>query len=322
MLSALPEGAFRDAVIDAGNEDKKIFSIRVGISHPDLSYIWMPDRAALQVMALKFHQKYGVLIRETTVDNLQSLLNEIDDTIEGPQSIGIIVSMESDSEYVHALPLIIYLEKKDSTGQRALEILIADTLGRSHLLYYRTKYRVNEFVKKYNYAKIYSSTGIRQFDTFSCRIGAIMFLKRALMALQRSPDNLDEHASEGGLENYLKKHATFNEEDDFLVDHLPPTFDASEQISNKRADRDTTLDSRHRTNKKPITIGQLRQRHQEEVPVVYEFSINSFTLPPSLPENVEVIEGINPTIIVTGKMSINTHLLRTAYKYRELHFKK
>lgn len=312
MLAFLPEGDFKRAVLEAGNKDRNIFAISIiNLTHP---YGYMPNRAALQKMALQYYDKYDILIRETILGDLEKVVDEIEQTMEnsefGPQFVGIIVAQDDDyGDYVHALPLICYFGDKDSTtGIRTKQFLIADTVGRSLL-----SLRVEDRLLKPVGVEIFKATNVRQVDTFSCRTGGMQLLKRALIALQDNPS--------GGLKGYLMEYATFQKDNIHLVVHLPPTFDASEQVSNKREDMVETIDSRDRHSKqvgkrsRPRTVKKLRKDHQERIECEYNFSANQLYLLPdvSIPRNV-VIErpkeySENYAIVtVRGTMLINTHL--------------
>ena len=74
-------------------------------------YIYSPNRAALQEIASKYYEKYGVLIRETTSFWVYiPLIEELEQTIQGPQFVGIHVAYDpGPSEYTHALPLILFI---------------------------------------------------------------------------------------------------------------------------------------------------------------------------------------------------------------------
>lgn len=301
MMHVIPPGAFKDAL----QQTQSIGEIKMyNLTH---RYIYMPNRAALQQIAFNYYAKYGILIREVVVDDfvngVKQLIEEIEKKVEGPQFIGIIVSA---GNYGHSLPLIFYFGKEDlATHSRVRQLLIADAVGWSLLV---------ELVKcGLPRAQIYQSNKARQVDFFSCRIGAMQFLKRALLALR-------DYRGNDGLAGYLKMHGTMGD-DDYAVD-LPPEFDAAEQVTNKGGRLDA-LNSRDRYSRKefkgktPRTVQALREAHKEYVEFSYEVLLPEETLKGllesgnlqsgNLPACVTVQE--NRLYIKTTK-AVNTHLAR------------
>ena len=134
-----------------------------------------------------------------------------------------------DLQNIHMLFLLFYLFKRDpETGSKVKQFLIADTLGTVDSYLYIYVY--NKLVKLEG-SEIYSATRERQVDKSSCRVGAMQFMKRALIALHDNPNNdLSEYLRQYGIMSSEVDHKHVNHH---FLDHLPPVFDAAEQISNK-----------------------------------------------------------------------------------------
>ena len=318
VLNFLSEGSFKDSIQAALDGHDMDWMIINNMSHP---FVYMPNRPALQTMAHNYYKKYRILIRETVCssrwDNrLNELIGEMEKQIEGPQYVGVIIA--ANDYYSHALPLIIYLGKKDpKTGSRKRQFLIADTMGNSGDLFDS----VESIIKKLKGAEIYATTKPRQVDTYSCRTGAMLLLKRALIALQDSSDKeLAGYLKSHGIEEVVSVKKKDEESLDysyFSFDYLPPQFDASEQVTNKGGNLDTTFDSRDRRSNKsrkkdnPRTIGEIRKSHRKDTTFEYCFKVEGSRLKPKtvIPKGVKIGRAGNCiSVSITIQREVNTHL--------------
>lgn len=304
VMAALPAGEFKDALQGLAMTQISIHNL----THP---HIYRPNESALQQIACNYHAKYGILIYEIRLNEsfsrrgcdlnklteLTELIGRIEEEVEGPQYIGIEVSL---GEYGHALPLIFFIGKHPSTHARVRQFLIADTVPDSSF--------VREVERQLPPAKTYQSTRGRQIDQFSCRIGAMQFLKRALLALH-------DYQGDNGLIGYLKMHGIMWDYDEFRIEHLPPEFDAAEQITNKGGslDKANSRDKRSKNlDKRTRSVQELRKAHTEPVDFSYDVYIDDEKLKKliaskQLPANVTHAPGV---LHITCTKEVNTHLAR------------
>lgn len=298
ILKLIPDGhPFKTCLEIAG---QKLCNIReISFQNITIPYGYTPNKAALLEIAASYYEKYKVLIHVTTYWDLKNLLTNIESQVDsnegdGPHFIGINISF--DDEFTHALPLICFMGKiNEETAIRKVEFLIADTI-KYHDLINRVRRTLQDYAGCVDCdvlrdCYVYSTLNGRQVDTFSCKLAGMLFLKRALLELQGS--------SVDCLSDYLKLNAKLSTENEYKVEHLPPTFDASDQISNKIIDG-TIIDSRslHSKNPKkhPITVEELRKKYKTNIDVKYVFTVQDLNMKDvnDLPENVTVQLDQNP----------------------------
>lgn len=217
--------------------------------------IAVPNKTALEFEAERYFEKYEIVIKITLRQDLEDLLTELNNQFSDETYIGIIVFREWSHQ--HVTPLLIYFPGKENSKCR--EAVILDTAGE----YKRLKKDLEENFEDILFPEVFYTEKARQADTYSCRTGAMVLLRNALLYLKQGGHN-------GGFSEI------FNEN---KIEELPPEWDYTEQISNKHPGAKGYLAIRSRFSKKekaPQTVEEHRQKHTREIQSRYKIS-NSYS---------------------------------------------
>lgn len=233
------------------------------ITYPE---IHQPNVSALRLMADRYFEKYKSVIKITQELKAERVIKEFDRTIEGPQYAAFVIEGKSS---LHALTVLCYFGKKNEKGERVRQFLVVDEVGDE--LSDRIKNKLNH---AFTGAEIYQYVGdIKQFDQYSCRIGAIQLANHSLIALTQAENTTD-------LSGYLKENAIF-QSDAYSIQELPLTFDYSAQISHKSKKGQDAV-GRDRLSKQSSkrenvrSVEEHRKKYVKEIELEYTRSLFNF----------------------------------------------
>jgi hypothetical protein len=180
----------------------------------DLEPIITLSSPVLELEARRYEQKYGIHILISETQQLNQLIEKLNETIKHPTFIGIIL-MQNIRSLKHVTPSLFYFP--GTKNLRDIECMDLDSVNDTVIS--------RRMIKKIGLdkTKYIRTSHTRQVDHYSCRIGALVLLRNALLWLRF-------HNAKGfALALSLCKKETI--EDEEVITALPHGWDYTEQIS-------------------------------------------------------------------------------------------
>lgn len=148
----------------------------------DIPPIQSPSQAALIKIAERYKEKYKIDIFVLKIEELKNQIEKIQSTIKEPRCIGFITAQTLTIDQGHVAPMLVFFKPGESP-----QFLLMDVLGLTKGTLYTDiiKNFPEDWVGEQSFA---SSTGIRQADDYSCRIGSITLLRNALLSFKETKD--------------------------------------------------------------------------------------------------------------------------------------
>lgn len=260
--------------------------------------IAVPGLRALEIQARKYFLKYGIIIRVArSSTDLKNLLSELNQEIKKPTYLGIITGdrLFGNYESGHVAPLLCYFSGNQNPNQNECLILdSADMINKKSLSL--------QLQDVFCDSNIYDTPIIRQADGESCRTGASILLRNALLSLKY-------HQYTRGFSEVLKQVKL--EQNQMLS--LPLEWIYTEQICNVPSDDKTLVIrgaySKHEHKRAQLeTVASHRKRHLKDVDILMTVAVRDFGI-----ENYKQFESLQcPENI--KQISLNEKVARIQFK--------
>lgn len=280
------------------------------VTEPEIA---SPGLLALEIQARKYFNKYGIIIRvaQTSTD-LVEILSKLNEQIKTPTYVGIITGYRVTGNYDsgHVAPLLCYFNgSQDPKTNECLILDSADQIDKKSLS--------QQLMDVFNDSNIHDTSVIRQADGESCRTGAIVLLRNALLSLKY-------HQNTSGFSEILKKLKVENNK----IYTLPPEWIYTEQICDIPPDDKTLVIrgafSKHEQKRAQLeTVASHRKRYTKEVEKLNTVAVRDFGVDNAkqfesvqCPENIKQL-CINESVAriqFKNKQTINNYLVQKGLK--------
>lgn len=255
----------------------------------------------LQCNARRYSEKYGILL-DVVVGNQEVLVEKLENELLNlsPRYLGLIYYSNVGT---HVCPLLL---RVDSNGPRALVLDLADAENSFDV----SKKSIAGFkALQIPYRLSHSQ---RQVDSYSCRTGALVILRNALLDLMFQKDVPEIFGGVGSFK-------------------LPAQWGFTDQISEINKADEEILNPRQlyqsKSSKKIETIKAFRDRHRRNLQFVFEFTLprSSETLNLKL-NNLNLPEDVKVKAYVKGQIGfkwsackeVNGYMLYKGRRYAGL----
>jgi hypothetical protein len=169
------------ALIQNAIQDQEYRSI-AWVNSPHAS----PNKAALKSIAQRYWDKYKIYICIKSITSLSASISSFESEIKNAQEmqhrfIGFIVGQKEHIQCGHLAPLLGFFQKAHPP-----QFLLMDVVGESplHLKHFIPSALTQDICDQSSFV---IASGNRQADPFSCRLGAIVLLRNAMLWLQNAP---------------------------------------------------------------------------------------------------------------------------------------
>lgn len=245
----------------------------------DQPLIYTPSNSRLEKWCVYYEEKYDISIKVIEQNELKEFVKKnISPPPTAPHTLGVIV-VNREADFGHVMPLLIRFEETKGS------VLLMDVLGPngSELVQHVKRSIAKCPTQEYPFS-VAESGEKKQVDMHSCRTGALVTLRNALLDIQNNPELITSLVNENKSKTFTTP-ATWGYTDQILetslktsLDHLPRSAK-----SKKGGFREAVNSHRNRHNE------VVHFRHELKL---YKGKIRGSWVPPqgNLPADVKVEE--------------------------------